>query len=188
MWVLLHSAHSVCLSFSFPSLLSYVKLIICSEFKVAQRSTRSLNPDLRSQNIFTLGVNNNNSIRDVKAAARVAALAARSVTTVNTQQQTKMGAIDKPAMQRLLQAITALNQQQHQQLLNLQQQHTNNLTALTQVSQNAPVALIILLKVLQAKDLPQYPAQAYEDTLHVLTRTDMVGQIHQWEDVEKKNI
>lgn len=55
-----------------------------------------------------------------------------------------MGAIDEPAMQRLLQVIAAQNQQQNQELLNLQQQHTDILGTLTTVAQNAPVARIIL--------------------------------------------
>lgn len=89
-------------------------------------------------------------------------------------------------MQRLLQVITAQNQQQNQKILHFQQQHTDILAALTQVAQNTPGAPSAVPKVLQAKDLPQYSAQAYNEQLNFLTRFEMVGQVHQWKDAENK--
>lgn len=71
--------------------------------KVASRPREAPHLDFSSQNIFALAVASNASIR-------AAALAAKSVATVNTKQQTYMKAIVEPAIQQFLQVTAVQNQ------------------------------------------------------------------------------
>lgn len=71
-----------------------------------------------------------------------------------------MDTIDEAGMQRLLAAVNQQQQQQTQKVLDLQQQQADLMTTLTQAAQNQPQVYNSANKVLHARDLPQFSAQA----------------------------